>query len=75
MPDRFTEPEMLALCGSAMAKIDTRGRRGTEMVTHDEIEALAAYVECTGGGPACQEAFHARLGDVQAAARAVGGAA
>lgn len=75
-PDQFTETEMLELCGSAIAKIDRRGRRGTEKVTHDEIEALAAYVECTGGGTVCQQAYHARLGRDQDAARAaMGGAA
>lgn len=73
-PTRFTEHEMLALCGSAIAKIDTRERRGTEKVTFEEIEALAAYVECTGGGIACQQAYHAQLGAAQDAARAAGGA-
>jgi hypothetical protein len=55
MADRapMTETELLALCGSALTKIDTRGRRGTEMVTHDEIEAMAGLIDLTGAGHAC----------------------
>ena len=38
----MTETEILAHCGRAIVKIDTRGPRGVEMVTHDEITAMAA---------------------------------
>lgn len=45
MADRqFTEAEMLELAGSAIGKIDARGQRGAERVTHDEIIALALLV-------------------------------
>ncbi|SDY54929.1 hypothetical protein [Citreimonas salinaria] len=66
----LTEGEMLSLAGSAIAKIDGKGRRGTSMVTYDEIEAMAALIECTGAGPACQQAHHAVLAGVADAARA-----
>lgn len=57
-PKRFTETEILSRCGSALTKIDRRGRRGTEMVTHDEIEAMAALIDLTGAGHACLDAFN-----------------
>lgn len=76
MTERLNEREMLSLCGSAIAKIDRRGRRGTEMVTLAEIEALAAYVECSGGGLLCQKAYLAAASVGQDQARmAMGGAA
>jgi len=61
MPDirTLTETEMLALTGRALTKIDKRGRRGTEMVTHDEIEAMAALIDLTGAGPLCIETAQA----------------
>lgn len=40
-PNRFTEDEMLDLAAKAVGKIDTRGRRGTEQLTNNEIEAMA----------------------------------
>lgn len=58
-PRRFTETEILALAGSALVKIDSRGRRGTERVTHDEIEAMAALIVQTGAGFACLETYRA----------------
>ncbi|KPN64278.1 hypothetical protein SAMN04488527_101281 [Aliiroseovarius crassostreae] len=41
---RFTEPEMIAHSASAMRKIDARGKRGAEMVTHTEIVAMACLI-------------------------------
>ena len=61
-PEPFTEDELLSLSGSAMRKIDKRGRRGTEKVTRDEIEAMAALLQVLGAGPACDAAFAARIG-------------
>lgn len=55
MTDRFSETEILAHAGRAIGKIDARGRRGTEMVTHDEIEAMAALIDLTGIGQICLE--------------------
>ena len=72
-PTPFEEEQMLALAGRAIGKIDLHGRRGTSMVTHEEVEAMAALVECLGAGPACQEAhlkLHAeRLSAAQHAVR------
>ncbi|CUH68019.1 hypothetical protein TG4357_03344 [Thalassovita gelatinovora] len=51
----MTETEMLAHCGRALRKIDQRGPRGVEMVTLDEITALAVLVDLTGAGPLCIE--------------------
>lgn len=56
---RFSETEMLAHCGRALTKIDTRGRRGTETVTHDEIEAMAALLVSVGAVSACKAAMTA----------------
>ena len=55
-PIPFSETEMLALSGRAIAKIDRRGRRGTEAVTFDEIEAMAALIDITGTGHLCRRA-------------------
>ncbi len=41
---KFTEAEMLELAGSAIGKIDARGQRGAERVTHDEIIAMALLI-------------------------------
>ena len=49
-PTRFSETEMLAHCGRALRKIDHGDRRGTFMVTHDEIEAMAALIDSIGLG-------------------------
>jgi len=51
----MTETEILAHCGRALRKIDQRGPRGVEMVTNEEITALAALVDLTGAGPLCIE--------------------
>jgi hypothetical protein len=59
MPERLTEEEMLALSGSALTKIDGKGPRGTSMVTFQEIEAMAALIDCMGAGHACLRAFDA----------------
>lgn len=58
-PDtRFKESEMLTLAGRALHKIDQGGRRGTERVTHDEIEAMAVSLVCLGMRPlAADEAY------------------
>lgn len=50
-PTRFTENEMLDLAANAVRKIDSHGRRGTSMVTYDEIEAMAATLVCLGMKP------------------------
>lgn len=50
-PDRFTEDEMLDLSARAVRKIDRLGRRGTSMVTYDEIEAMALTLVCLGMKP------------------------
>jgi len=55
----MTETEILAHCGNALAKIDSRGPRGVEQVTHEEIIALAALVDLTGAGPLCIETAQA----------------
>lgn len=69
----FTEQQMLSLSGSALAKIDGKGRRGTSMVTFEEIEAMAALIECFGAGAACQQAHHASLSGAADCARAAPG--
>jgi hypothetical protein len=56
----MTEDAMLALAGSALRKIDVRGRLGTTMVTFDEIEAMAALIDCLGAGHACLAALAER---------------
>ena len=48
---QFTEPQMLTFAGRAIGRIDRRGRRGTEHVTYDEIEAMAAALVCMGVKP------------------------
>jgi hypothetical protein len=48
---RFTERRMLNLAGRAISKIDVRGRRATERLTYDEIEAMAAALVCLGLRP------------------------
>ncbi len=58
----FSEAEMLRLAGSAMHKMDTRGRRGTEAVTYEEIEAMGVLIDCCGAGKLCQQAFLQKLG-------------
>lgn len=49
----MTETEILAHCGRALRKIDQRGPRGVEMVTHEEIVAMAALIDTTGAGHLC----------------------
>lgn len=60
-PRRFSETEMLAHCGRALRKIDHRDRRGTFMVTHDEIEAMAALIDSIGLGHLCIQAAEGHL--------------
>lgn len=50
-PNRFTEDEMLDLAAKAVGKIDARGRRGSEQLTYDEIEAMALTLACLGLKP------------------------
>ncbi len=45
---RFTQEEMLRLAGSAVAKVDLLGPRGTTLCTMDEIEAMAAVIILAG---------------------------
>lgn len=73
-PKPLTEAEMLAKAGSAIAKIDRSGLRGASLVTMEETIAMAALIECLGGGYACQQAHHAAQAAAQDAARAAGGA-
>ncbi|MEM1077430.1 MAG: hypothetical protein AAGI09_02785 [Pseudomonadota bacterium] len=40
----FTLQEMTELSSKAINKVDTKGRRGTSMVTYAEIEALVCEV-------------------------------
>lgn len=51
MPERFTMAELIHHAGRAMAKVDARGRRGAERVTHDEIEAMAVLLAVLGIPP------------------------
>lgn len=44
MADQMTRTEMNALTASAIRKAHTRGARGIEMITHDEITALIGTV-------------------------------
>ena len=55
----MTETEILAHCGRAIVKIDTRGPRGVEMVTHDEITAMALLIDLTGAGHLCRHTAEA----------------
>ena len=48
---RFTERRMLNLAGRAVCKIDEGGRRATERLTYDEIEAMATALVCLGLRP------------------------
>lgn len=48
MAERFTIHELVDHAGRAIGKVDARGRRGTERVTHDEIEAMAALLAVFG---------------------------
>ena len=48
MTPRFTEPQLVQLSGMAIGKINGRGRRGTCMVTHEEIEAMAGLLLLMG---------------------------
>lgn len=50
-PTQFTEDEMLDLAAKAIGKIDARGRRAAEQLTHDEIEAMALTLVCLGLKP------------------------
>ena len=45
---RFTERRMLNLAGRAVCKIDEDGRRATERLTYDEVEAMATALVCLG---------------------------
>tara|TARA_R110002094_G_scaffold160396_11_gene145827 strand:- start:765 stop:986 length:222 start_codon:yes stop_codon:yes gene_type:complete len=47
-PRRFTQQEMLQLAGSAVAKVDLLGSRGTTLCTMDEIEAMASVIVLAG---------------------------
>ena len=55
----MTETELLAHCGRAIAKIDARGPRGVEKVTHDEIVAMALLIDLTGAGYLCRHTAEA----------------
>lgn len=55
----FTEDEMLDLAARAVRKIDSHGRRGTTMVTYNEIEAMAATLVCLGMKPIPQHKDYA----------------
>ncbi|WP_425099165.1 hypothetical protein [Tropicibacter sp. S64] len=59
-PQPMTEGAMLSLAGSALRKIDRKGRRGTTLVTFDEIEAMAALIDCLGAGHLCLAALDER---------------
>ena len=48
MPERFTIPQLVEHAGRAIGKVDARGRRGAEKVTHEEIEAMAALLAVLG---------------------------
>lgn len=63
----MTETEMLAHCGRALRKIDQRGPRGVEQVTHEEITAMAALIDTTGAGHLCLQTAEAvdRLNQVK----------
>ena len=49
----MTETEIFAHCGRALTKIDNRGPRGLEMVTHEEITAMALLIDLFGVGHLC----------------------
>ncbi|PIE13804.1 MAG: hypothetical protein CSA70_03555 [Rhodobacterales bacterium] len=51
MPERFTETEMLDIARRAIGKIDRYGRRGTERLTWNEIEAMALTLVSIGIAP------------------------
>lgn len=42
----FKRDEMVALAGSAIAKIDKYGRRGTTLLSLDETEAVVCCLAC-----------------------------
>jgi len=44
MAKQMTRADMAALTASAIRKAHTRGPRGIEMITHDEITALIGTV-------------------------------
>lgn len=50
MPDpaRFTPEELQRLAGSAVAKVDLLGARGTTLCTMEEVEALAIIAALSG---------------------------
>ena len=73
-PNRFTETQLLGLCGSALDKYERLGERANTVLSTDEIDALVCYVVGTGGVPACRDAFHQMLGERVAAQRAAEGA-
>ncbi|WP_425091981.1 hypothetical protein [Tropicimonas sp. S265A] len=41
---RFSADQMCELADEAIASIDKRGRRGTSLVTYDQIEAMACLI-------------------------------
>ena len=45
---RFTSEEVMRLAGSAVAKMDLLGARGTTLCTCHEIEAMAVLLVMTG---------------------------
>ena len=47
----FTTDELVRLTGSAIAKIDLLGPRGTTLCTMDEIEAMAVWIVLTSTLP------------------------
>jgi hypothetical protein len=47
-PDRFTPAELRRLAGSAVAKVDLLGPRGTTLCTMEEVEALAVVAALSG---------------------------
>ncbi len=48
---RFESEELVRLTGSAIAKIDLMGPRGTTLCTMDEIEAMAVWIVLSGTLP------------------------
>ena len=56
---RFTENQLLNLAHTAIAQIDARGRRGTEMLSYEQIEALACLVVISGLVPMAEQAREA----------------
>ena len=45
---RWSEPQMLRLAASGVAKVDLLGERGTTLCSMDEIAAMAAVIALSG---------------------------